>query len=68
MERLSEQGEQHRRMLLWLAERIAEPAQVPCADCGHSVEHHAGEGGSLCMFPATIGAPASICRCAGFQP
>lgn len=54
--------EQHRRVLLWLAERLAEDPLVPCGTCRHDIDDHLG-GEGMCMFPATIGAPARICTC-----
>jgi hypothetical protein len=58
--------EQHRRVLLWLAERASDEPLVPCGTCRHDIDDHLG-GLSMCMFPATIGAPARLCRCEVFD-
>jgi len=61
----ADQLEQHRRVLLWLAERASDEPLVPCGTCRHDIDDHIG-GLTLCMFPATIGAPARLCRCDSF--
>ena len=62
---LTDQIEQHRRVLLWLAERPSDEPLVPCGTCRHDIDDHLG-GIEACMFPATIGAPARLCRCERF--
>jgi hypothetical protein len=60
-----DQMELHRRMLLWLAERSSDEPLVPCGTCRHDIDDHIG-GLTLCMFPATIGAPGRLCHCDSF--
>jgi hypothetical protein len=65
-ERFSDQIEQLRRTLLWLiTETHTASIMVPCGTCGHDVADHLGEA-DMCMYPASIGGPARLCRCEAF--
>jgi hypothetical protein len=64
-DRLSDIAEQHRRVLLWLAEKAAGNPTVPCGSCGHDIDQHAGTD-APCMFPTGEGAPAVLCKCLRF--
>ena len=53
----------------WLVERIVGEADLPCNNCGHDIGDHLddADGGEGCIFPMTLGAPLSLCRCLAFR-
>ena len=65
-DRLTDELEKHRLMLLWHIQRSMQRPQVACATCGHDFTDHVDDEGQLCMFPASRGAPGVLCRCYQF--